>query len=114
MLPYLLQVIYLEVKNESVSGCNIPVFHGRMLMLTPFMQAYQHLSGFGFPDGKFVTAVGSAASEYSNIPFSAGIHIFYRDYRINFSHLRSFPRSEERVVGKECVCTCRSRCSRYH
>src|SRR3546814_12824049 len=28
--------------------------------------------------------------------------------------LRIFSRSDERRVGKECVSTCRSRCSQYH
>src|SRR3546814_6129872 len=33
---------------------------------------------------------------------------------IDIAQQGSIPRSEERRVGKECVSTCRSRCSPYH
>src|SRR3546814_14605726 len=35
-------------------------------------------------------------------------------HRVDFPPGRLDPRSEERRVGKECVCTCRSRWSAYH
>src|SRR3546814_3653604 len=47
-------------------------------------------------------------------PLADGIHVSALQLRGHAAVIGIADRSEERRVGKECVSTCRSRCSPYH
>src|SRR3546814_2584111 len=113
MLSTMLAVFFSSRRRHTrcalvtgVQTCALPI----SLLHTYRTRAVAGMAGFGMSAGLRAGTVAYIAGFPTGDP-DLGIEAVGRLFQADVQ--RIFKRSEERRVGKECVSTCRSRCSPY-
>src|SRR3546814_16831970 len=107
----------MSLINTKIKPCAATAFHNGKFVDVSYASVAGKWSVFVFYPADFTfvcpTELEDLADHYAEFQ-KLGVEVYSVSTDTHFAHKAWHDRSDERRVGKECVSSCRSRCSTYH